>query len=220
MHDDGEEGPPFFLSYAHATEGQTGTAVTAGVGEHVEEFFKDLAVNVRHLIHLPAGVPAGFMDQEMRGGMDWTDELIHAVGTCQVLVALLSAEYLTAPWCRMEWHAFAQRAVRQRPGAKRSPRQGCIIPVIWAPFHENLPKHMKNTLFFSPDRDPEPRAPEHYKSNGVFGLMRMNRLRDFYEIVAWQLALHIAHIIHSQQTESREFQRADLIVPPGDENDC
>ena len=79
---------------------------------------------------------------------------------------------------------------------------------------------MKNTLFFSPDRDPEPRAPEHYKSNGVFGLMRMNRLRDFYEIVAWQLALHIAHIIHSQQTESREFQRADLIVPPGDENDC
>ena len=220
MHDDGEDVPPFFLSYAHATEGQTGTAVTAGVGEHVEEFFKDLAVNVRHLIHLPAGVPAGFMDQEMRGGMYWTDELIHAVGTCQVMVALLSAEYLSAPWCRMEWHAFAQRSVRQRPGAKRSPRQGCIIPVIWAPFHENLPKHMKNTLFFSPDRDPESRAPEHYKSNGVFGLMRMNRLRDFYEIVAWQLALHIAHTIHSQETEPRKFRIDDLTVPSGDDDGC
>lgn len=220
MHDDGADGPPFFLSYAHATEGQPGTAITPGVGQHVEEFFTDLAVNVRHLIHLPAGMPAGFMDQEMRGGMYWTDELLQAVGTCQVLVALLSAEYLTSPWCRMEWHGFAHRTVRKRPEAKPSPRQGCIIPVIWAPFHEKLPRHVEKRQFFSPDRDPEPRAPDHYKYNGVFGLMRMNKLRDSYEIVTWQLALHIAHIIHSQQTESREFQVADLIVPARDDHDC
>jgi hypothetical protein len=215
VHDDGEDVPPFFLSYAHAPEGQAGTAIVAGVGQHVEEFFKDLAVNVRHQIHLQAGVPAGFMDREMRGGMYWTDELLHAVGTCQVLVALLSAEYLTSPWCRMEWHAFAQRGLRKRPEAKPPPRQGCIIPVLWAPFHERVPKHMENTQLFSPDRDPEPRTPDHYKYNGVFGLLRMNRLRDSYEIVTWQLALHIAHIIHSQQTESRQFQVSDLIVSPG-----
>ena len=220
MHDDGKDGPPFFLSYAHATEDQPVTAITPGVGQHVEEFFKDLAVNVRHLIHLQAGMPAGFMDQEMRGGEYWSDVLIRAVGTCQVMVALLSAEYLTALWCRMEWHAFAQRTVRRRPGTKPSPRQGCIIPVVWAPFHEKLPRHMENTQLFSPDREPEPGTPDHYKHNGVFGLMRMNRLRDSYEIVTWQLALHIAHIIHSQQTESREFQPADLIVPPGDDDGC
>src|ERR1700722_16291108 len=61
-------------SYAHATE--------------------DLAVNIRHLLSLPGAIPAGFMGQESRGSMYWTDELLHAVGTCQVLVALLSARYL------------------------------------------------------------------------------------------------------------------------------
>ena len=92
--------------------------------EHVEEFFHDLAENVGQLISLRADVPAGFMDQEMRGGMQWTDELLHAVGTCQVLVALLSARYLKSDWCTMEWHAFSQRTVRRLEGTTPPPARG------------------------------------------------------------------------------------------------
>jgi hypothetical protein len=72
-------GAAVFPSFAHATEGQAGTVVTVDVDQHVGKFFEDLAVNVRHLLPLPGGMPAGFMNQEMRGSMYWTDELIHAV---------------------------------------------------------------------------------------------------------------------------------------------
>lgn len=219
-YDDGH-GPPFFLSYARTVERSRGTARVPGPDRRVEDFFHDLAENVGQLIHLPADVPAGFMDQEMRGGMQWTDELLYAVGTCQVLVALLSAPYLKSEWCRMEWHAFDQRTVTKVKGAQASPRQGCIIPVRWAPFHDEVPPHIGKRLIFSPDRDPEPKTPDHYLKYGVLGLMTMGMLRDSYEIVAWQLSTHIAHIFHSQRTQARGFQLAELsIASLGDDHGC
>ena len=209
-HDDDDHGSPFFLSYARTPEGPVGVGKAPGPDRHVEEFFHDLVENVSQLIPMRADVPAGFMDQGMRGGMRWTDVLLHAVGTCQVLIALLSARYLKSEWCRMEWHAFSQRAVLKLEGKEASPRQGCIVPVIWAPFHDTLPQHISPTLIFSPDRYPEPKAPDHYQKNGVFGLMRVGLLRESYEIVTWQLAMHIADILHGQRTESREFQLTEL----------
>lgn len=210
MDDDDDYGSPFFLSYAHVTDGSAGAGEALDPDGLFSKFFHDLAGNVVHLIRPRADVPAGFMDRGMRGGMDWTDELLHAVGTCQILVALLSAPYLESEWCRMEWHAFSLREVRRVVGAKASPRQGCIIPVIWAPFHSALPEHIRLTQIFSPSLEPEPRAPRHYRDNGVIGLMRMRRLSECYEIVAWQLAMHIAHVYHSQRTEHRKFEIEEL----------
>ena len=110
----------------------------------------------------------------------------------------------------MEWHAFSQRAVPRLEGTNSSPRQGCIIPVIWAPFHDALPPRISPTLIFSPDRAPEPKTPDHYVKNGVFGLMQMRLLRESYEIVAWQLAMHIANILDGQRMESHKFELAEL----------
>ena len=70
----------------------------------------------------------GFMDQEMPGGMQWADELLHAAGTCQVLVALLSAPYLKSEWCGMEWHAFSQRTVTEAGGSAGFPAPGMHYP--------------------------------------------------------------------------------------------
>ena len=67
MRNDGGGGPPFFLSYAPATEGQAGTVVASGGGQHVEEFFKNLAVNVRRPISLEAGIPAGSWTRNCEG---------------------------------------------------------------------------------------------------------------------------------------------------------
>ena len=85
-HDDDSYGSPFFLSYARTVRSVAGADKTSGRDMRVEEFFHDLIENVGQLIPLRADVPAGFMDQGMRGGMHWADELLHAVGTCQVLV--------------------------------------------------------------------------------------------------------------------------------------
>jgi len=175
-----------------------------------EKFFHDLAENVGELISPPTGVPAGFMDREMGGGMQWTDELIHAVGTCHNLVALLSPRYLKSEWCGKEWDGFARRAVRKLEGAKASPRQGCIIPVRWVPFPTVLPHPVRTRLVYSPTRDLDPLAPTHYEQNGILGLLQVSRLKKCYEIVTWQLAMHIADIYHSQRTEVRFFDPAEL----------
>jgi TIR domain len=198
-----DDGSPFFLSYAGASE--RSAAVRA-----VEEFFQDLTENVGQLIYLRPDVPAGFMDREMRGGMQWTDELIHAVGTCQVMVALLSARYLQSEWCGKEWHAFSQRAVRRLPDRNAQARQGCIIPVMWAPLPAPLPPEISAELIFLPGRQPDPDVPDHYQENGIFGMMRVDRLRNSYQIVTWQLAKHIAHIYHSQRTDARKFEPDEL----------
>lgn len=206
MPDDEDYGSPFFLSYARVNES---SARAGDADELVERFFHDLQENVGELISPPAAVPVGFMDRGVEAGMLWTDELIRAVGTCQVLVALLSVRYLRSDWCRMEWHAFTQRIVRPRMELAASPTQGCIVPVIWAPV-PSLPDHISLRQIFSPRREPNRNAPIQYQQNGVFGLMRVTELRKSYEIVAWELAKHIADIYHSQQVEHRTFELAEL----------
>lgn len=220
--DDNDHGSPFFLSYAHGGEGST----SAGDPDrHVEKFFHNLAYNVGQLTNLPAGVPAGFMDRELRGGMWWTPELMRAAGTCQVLIALLSARYLSSKWCRIEWHAFSQRTVRERQGGNAFANQSCIIPVLWAPLPRPevamLPAHIRDRQIFTPGSEPSPRVPGHYRENGVFGMMQMGRPRNSYQIVSWQLAKLIASIYHSQWTEHRFFELPELCRGiRGDELGC
>lgn len=212
MHSNGKDGSPFFLSYARAEENSAGDH-----DGYVNEFFESLSGDVGVQINLPSDVPAGFMDQNMRGGVWWTPELTRALGTCQVLVALLSAAYLESRWCRMEWHAFTKRILQQREGRKVSPNQGCIIPVLWAPLPSPLPEHIKATTVFRPDREPNPRVPAQYRENGVFGLMRMQEPKNSCSIVSWHLAKQIASIYHSQLAVPREFELAELrSCLPGD----
>jgi len=213
-----EDGSPFFLSYARAREN---SAEAGDVDQYVETFFRDLAGNVSVLINLPAGVPTGFMDREMAGGEWWTDALMRAVGSCHILVALLSPGYLSSKWCRMEWHAFEQRQVRRLDRDDTTDLQGCIIPVRWAPFPFGLPAHIGPRLIFSPTSLPHPKVPGQYREDGIFGLMRMGEPKNFYEIVTWQLAKHIANIYYRQRTKPRQFKLAELqSCLPGDGHGC
>ena len=207
MPDEDAYESPFFLSYARARES---SPAAGDPDEYVEKFFHDLAENVGELISPPTRTPVGFMDREMRGGMWWTDELMRAVGSCQVLIVLLSARYLQSKWCHMEWHAFSLREVCGRPGRPAVPNQGCIVPVVWAPLHADLPDHISPRLIWSPTREPDPAVPLHYEENGIVGLMRMGLPKNSYEIVAWQLAKHIAEIYYNQRAEPRVFDLAEL----------
>ena len=125
------------------------------------------------------------MDRTMRGGIRWSDELLHALGTCQVLVALVSASYLSSDWCGMEWHAFSMRTVRRLgqvplPGRVRRPGD------LGARTSEAaLPPQISAGMFFMPDSNPEAEVLSQYRKNGIFGLLRMQRQAS-YQIVVWR----------------------------------
>jgi hypothetical protein len=174
-----------------------------------ERLYIDLRVNLSQLISLPTGSDIGFMDVGMQGGTLWNPELLRELGSCQVLIALLSAPYLNSPWCGMEWHAFSQRTAKRLPGAKAANHQGCIIPVRWAPIESPLPTPVSDDMFFTPTTTPDPDLPELYRMNGVFGLLRMRR-DDYYQIVAWQLSMLISRVYHALHLEHRSFEPGDL----------
>lgn len=199
---------PFFLSYARATEGPPGETASHNPDLLVEQFFRDLKENVAELIRLQLGVEAGFMDRTiMRGGVRWTDELLRALGSCQILVALLSARYVQSEWCGMEWYAFTQRNVQRKRNA--SPNQGCIIPVIWAPIQNvELPALVKMEQQFSPSSYPDPTVPNQYREDGLFGLLR-TRQETPYQIVVWRLAQHISSVYHSQRVAPRTYRKKE-----------
>jgi hypothetical protein len=94
----------------------------------------------------------GFFDIEgLRTGVRWREELADALGTCQVLVALLSTPYLDSEWCGKEWHAFTLREREPLPVAIGFKNQGPIIPIRWAPVPLELPSAVKDgAQFFKP----------------------------------------------------------------------
>lgn len=201
-------GTPFFLSYARAREGSAHPGTARSPDLIAERLYDDLRENLGQLIALPTGADIGFIDRGMWGGTNWPSELAHEMGTCQVLVALVSAPYLSSEWCGREWYAFTNRVTRPLPGGQASGHQGCVIPVRWAPV-EFGSTPVSEDMFFSPDSAPEPDLPELYRQNGVFGILRMG-LEDHYQIIAWQLSMLIAKVYHSLYLEPRNFRPEDL----------
>ncbi|HEY6792052.1 MAG TPA: TIR-like protein FxsC [Trebonia sp.] len=204
-----DRGTPFFLSYARAGDGSAQPGTAKASDELAERLYYDLRENVGQLIALPTGSDYGFMDIGMRGGTDWPREIMRALGTCQVFVALLSVPYLSRDWCGREWYAFSQRSTMRLPGGRSSSHQGCIIPVRWAPLQAPLPPLISDDMFFAPASAPERDLPELYRQDGLFGLLRMGR-EDYYQIAVWQLAKLIAHVYHTLHLDHRSFAPEDL----------
>jgi hypothetical protein len=204
-----DNGTPFFLSYARANSAAGSPDAARYSDQMAERFFMDLQENVAQLIVRGTGAEIGFMDTRMQGGTRWRDELIHAAGTCQVLVTLLSAPYLSRKWCGMEWCAFSRRTVQRIAGSGASPWQGPIIPVRWAPVSFPLPSVVREEMIFSPSSHPDLDLPARYKANGVYGLLRTKQ-EDSYQIIVWQLSMLISKIYHSQRLKSRRFRVEDL----------
>jgi len=213
-----DHGTPFFLSYARARNNSSRKGKISFSDQMARRFYFDLSENVGQLISRRTGADVGFMgtgeqdgfiDTEMQGGRHWVDELLHAAGICQVLIPLLSAPYLSRAWCGKEWCAFTRRNPQSLPGMEPLPRQGHIIPVLWAPVTFALPSPVSKELIFSPAGTPDPDLPARYEANGVYGLLRMGQ-EDSYQIIAWQLAMLISKVYHSQQLEFCEFTLESL----------
>ncbi|HTZ29730.1 MAG TPA: TIR-like protein FxsC [Streptosporangiaceae bacterium] len=199
--------PVFFLSYAHPGRSRRNSPREAT--RRVRTFFQDLQENVGQLVARPAGADPGYMDTSVPTGGRWTDELLNALGTCQVFVALLSAPYLSSPWCGREWHAFAQRTVVPLSAANSEHPTG-IFPVLWAPVRSSqVPPQIREVQRFSPADLPETDICEQYEANGVFGL---KKIRDSlaYDAVVWRLAQNIEEFLSSNRVEPKTLGKDEL----------
>jgi TIR domain len=192
--------PLFFFSYAHA--GQPSPLVV--------NFFNDLSVDVAELVGMSTGSDPGFMDQSMVGGARWTGELLNAVGTCQVFIALLSGPYVASPWCGREWFAFSRRKVISRSGDDATFQTG-MIPVIWTtpmPDEQRLPLAVTQVQRFSP-RELQGEDVRAYEANGVYGLLRQDLVAQ-YRWVVWRLAQSIADFHFAYRVEPLVLSEDEL----------
>lgn len=203
-----ERGTPFFVSYAHAAEARPGEQ-EHNPDQHVQTFFYDLSRQVAELIPMRTGIDPGYLDRSVRGGVQWAKELLHALSTCEIMIALISARYITSKWCAMEWYAFQHRRIFRPNGSRSS--QGCIIPVRWAPVEVDvLPSVISATTIFRPPNQRNPDIADLYWENGLFGLLEMEEA-SAYRVVVWRLAQEIKRVYDSQVLRPSAYRRKEQL---------
>jgi TIR domain len=182
--------PLFFVSHANA-HNQFGPVGPVDSNKPFMEFFKDLSLNVGQLEYRRSGADPGFIDRgSLRAGKHWEQEILKAVGTCQVFIGLVSSPYTGSPWCGREWDAFSRRTTWRREDGARSDGDDCIIPVLWAPIRQSaIPPVILGYEMFSPQGLPDSDIAARYEHEGVFGLLNTNR--DAYTATVWRLAQEI-----------------------------
>jgi hypothetical protein len=186
--------PLFFLSYARSKDADSDLLAEVPRNSEVIAFFRDVVALVRQLHeHLP-GDRLGFMDVNVETGRVWESQLLHAVGTCQVFVALLSPPYLkSSEWCAMEWDLFSQRQTETVEGQTRAVDVSAILPVIWTPIPD-APRIVTEVQWFVPSGLPHEYV-ARYEDEGVLGLL--NAYPTVYKPVVWKIARKIDQISRS-----------------------
>jgi TIR domain-containing protein len=183
------QAPYFFLSYAHTPNGNA--RERDDIDRHVRQFFQDICQHIMHLTNLRRGIPAGYMDVDMRPGDFWKPELLRNLAECQVLLALWSPRYFDSEWCGREWDAFErrQRAHRDQHGSTAN----AIVPVLWAQEDlvlESIPEQMKEIHYLTPDA-------RLYREEGLYGLL-VARKGD-YSGIALEIARTIINVARATQ---------------------
>jgi FxsC-like protein len=178
-----DDGPYFFLSYAHSPrDGRTGRDPDLWVAT----LYEDLCEHIKSLADLPQGTKAGFMDRELRQGYEWPERLSKALSTCRVFVPLYSRRYFKSEHCGKEWFAFNRRRLNYK--AKNAGAVETIVPALWIPVpDEQLPEAATSVQYNSSDFSPL------YAEHGFYGIMKVSRWRDDYNEAAYLLARQIVH---------------------------
>ncbi|MFF8530929.1 TIR-like protein FxsC [Streptomyces sp. SAS_267] len=173
--------PCFFLSYARTPA--WGSEV--GRADHwVRVLFTDLCDHVTALTDLPLGARAGFMDREDGAGDGWSDRAGQSLATCSVFVALFSPRYFSSELCGREWFAFNERVLRARAVGSGAPP--AVVPVLWTPVDPaQLPDSVKHVPIGA-----EPGG-DRYATQGIYGLIKLSRLREEYDEAVLRLAQRI-----------------------------
>ncbi|MHC5906712.1 TIR domain-containing protein [Streptomyces sp. S6] len=119
------ERPPFFF---------TSYAVRPADKPLVESFHRRLQqeTEIKRGRSAPHG---GFLDAgSITLGENWHRKIATALGRTRFLVALLTDDYLTSPWCAREWAVMRERV---RLAAPEEPV--AILPLFWTRLSRELP---------------------------------------------------------------------------------
>jgi FxsC-like protein len=186
-----DDGPFFFLSYAHEPRDDS---AAQDPDLWIGELYEKLCEHVKALAELPTGRKTGFMDRELQQGQEWPWRLSHALATCRVFVPLYSRRYFRSEHCGREWFAFNRRRLNQQ--AKGSSQVETIVPALWIPVRDGLlPEAARSVQFNSSDFGPA------YAEHGFYGIMKVSRWRADYEQAVYLLARRIVDAGESMPLE-------------------
>jgi hypothetical protein len=184
--------PVFFLSYSRPDRSRP-VGPPREANRNVNRLFDDLSELVNELIGSPVGAEPGFLDVGRGGGEHWQRTILQAIGSCQVMVVLLSYPYLFhSRWCAMEWDLFTRRRITSRHGSAPG-AESAIVPVLWTPFEQPLPKPVAEVNMFIPTGLPDEDWTARYLSDGLLGVARTGQTA-IYDAIVWKLAMHIQRV--------------------------
>ncbi|MBU2665595.1 hypothetical protein KOI35_18965 [Actinoplanes bogorensis] len=199
--------PVFFLSYWRPDPPKHGAGPPREPNRFVMQFFDELSENVNNLIGSMPGRDPGFLDVARGGGELWERQLLHAAGTSQVLISLLSTPYLTgSEWCAREWDLFTRRRVRPRHDHAQL-YETAVVPVLWTPLGTPLPPVVSDVNMFVPTRLRDDFRAD-YQSEGLLGLLRTGR-QVVYEAIVWRIAQRVVDIHHNYWVEPLRLTGSD-----------
>jgi len=199
--------PYFYLSYAHTPSWGPGGG---DPDLWVHKLFADLCDHIMALTDLPAGAAAGFMDREMRAGDGWPRKLSENLASCRVFVPLFSPRYFTSDNCGREWYAFNERVVQARAEGLASVQ--AIVPALWT--HVDYAQMPDSVRHIHVDHGT---FGDRYATNGIYGLIKLNRLRDEYEEAVLGLAQRIVRVAHESPLPSgrpRDYESTPSAFKP------
>lgn len=174
--------PYFFLSYARTPRLDRHSSADPDFWFH--KFYEDLSAEVLQRIRSSG---AGFMDSEIRLGMQWSGELTTALATCRVFVPLYSPRYFSSENCGKEWYAFSKRVLDQRARQPNTPM--AIVPALWVPVDEDSLPGVAKALQFKHHG-----LGGKYEEAGFFGIIKLARFSDDYILAVQNLARRIVEV--------------------------
>lgn len=191
--------PLFFVSHATAYSGEP---QRTDPNSPFVAFFSDLSQDVGQLVARRAGADPGFIDRGMNAGVDWEKEILAAVGTCQVFIALVSEPFARSEWCGKEWYAFADRDTWRRADEALVESPACIIPVVWAPNQNGAaPGVVAGRQLFVPDPTSSLQIGPAYRREGMYGLYMTDQ--PAYRATVWRLAQEVQRLVHDFWVEPK-----------------
>lgn len=194
--------PVFFVSHATVHDHADGPKEPNTV---FSEFVRALNEDLNHMMARRAGANPGFIDRGLRAGSNWEREILRAIGTCQVLVALISEPFSTSAWCGMEWDAFTRRRTWRRSDSSQMEDSPCVLPVLWTVSSEDsYPQRIRKPQWFQPRPTRHSPLDQLYLSEGIYGMYRTDY--DAYRSTVWRIAQEIQRLVSDYWVES--------LIPP------
>jgi FxsC-like protein len=181
--------PYFFLSYARTP--RRDPRDSNDPDRWVYKLYKDLCQTILDMTKA-APQHVGFMDRENRPGVRWPEELAQALATCRVFVPLYSDRYFGSENCGKEWFAFARRQAAHQARGLGNP--STIVPVMWFWLNpEQLPDVARPLHYDHPDLG------ARYNTEGMYGIIKLDRYRRDYQLAVHRLAHRIVQVANDTQ---------------------